>query len=139
CTNRLLTSDGPVPIGRQRLFSRSLPLAAAGSPRLRMLRQPARRLQLGVCCPPAHSACWPVPPTLEPAIMNRLSAAPALPHSSASAVASRERRSLRVAPRHDSPQCLLAPVHYERNYAYPLVVWLHAPGNDEREIKQIMP
>ena len=37
------------------------------------------------------------------------------------------------------PQCLLAPQHYERNYAYPLVVWLHDDGGDERELKQIMP
>jgi phospholipase/carboxylesterase len=36
-------------------------------------------------------------------------------------------------------QCLLAPLHYERNYAYPLVVWLHDAEGDERELKRVMP
>lgn len=35
--------------------------------------------------------------------------------------------------------CLVAPLHYEPNYAYPLIVWLHGPGSDEREVKRIMP
>ncbi len=34
---------------------------------------------------------------------------------------------------------LFAPLHYERNYGYPLVVWLHGAGNDERQLKRIMP
>jgi phospholipase/carboxylesterase len=34
---------------------------------------------------------------------------------------------------------LFAPLHYERNYAYPLVVWLHGPGEDERQLQRIMP
>ncbi len=37
------------------------------------------------------------------------------------------------------PITLFAPVHYERNYAYPLVVWLHGPGDDENQLKRIMP
>ena len=32
-----------------------------------------------------------------------------------------------------------APLHYERNYAYPLVVWLHGPGDNERQLQRIMP
>ena len=32
-----------------------------------------------------------------------------------------------------------APLHYERNYSYPLVVWLHGPNNNELQLKQIMP
>lgn len=35
--------------------------------------------------------------------------------------------------------CLVAPLHYEPNYAYPLLVWLHASGSDEREVKRIIP
>jgi phospholipase/carboxylesterase len=35
--------------------------------------------------------------------------------------------------------CLVAPLHYEPNYAYPLLVWLHGSGSDEREVKRIMP
>jgi phospholipase/carboxylesterase len=34
---------------------------------------------------------------------------------------------------------LFAPLHYERNYAYPLVVWLHGPGDDERQLCRVMP
>jgi len=34
---------------------------------------------------------------------------------------------------------LFAPLHYERNYGYPLIVWLHGPGNDERQLRRIMP
>lgn len=31
------------------------------------------------------------------------------------------------------------PLHYEKNYAYPLIVWLHGPTGSESEIKQVMP
>ncbi len=34
---------------------------------------------------------------------------------------------------------LFAPLHYEPNYAYPLLVWLHGPGDDENQLKRIMP
>ena len=34
---------------------------------------------------------------------------------------------------------LFAPLHYEKNYAYPLLVWLHGPGDDERQIQRVMP
>lgn len=34
---------------------------------------------------------------------------------------------------------LFAPLHYEPNYAYPLLVWLHGPGDDEGQLKRIMP
>lgn len=34
---------------------------------------------------------------------------------------------------------LFCPLHYERNYAYPLIVWLHGPGDDERQLRRIMP
>jgi phospholipase/carboxylesterase len=69
--------------------------------------------------------------------MNRLTFA--CPPTSCAPAAVREPRSVRTPPRHDLPQCLLAPLHYERNYAYPLVVWLHDAGGDERELKRIMP
>ena len=38
-----------------------------------------------------------------------------------------------------SPISLLAPQHYEPGYAYPLVVWLHGPGGNEREVQKVMP
>ncbi|MCU0958817.1 MAG: alpha/beta hydrolase-fold protein [Pirellulaceae bacterium] len=39
----------------------------------------------------------------------------------------------------DGHCAVFAPLHYERNYAYPLVVWLHGPGQDERQLLRIMP
>lgn len=38
-----------------------------------------------------------------------------------------------------SAYALVAPLHYEPNYAYPLIVWLHGPGEDEQQVKRIMP
>jgi phospholipase/carboxylesterase len=34
---------------------------------------------------------------------------------------------------------LFVPLHYEKNYAYPLIVWLHSDGDDQRQLKRIMP
>jgi len=38
-----------------------------------------------------------------------------------------------------SPWSLFIPLHYEPNYAYPLLVWLHGPRDNERQLKRIMP
>lgn len=40
---------------------------------------------------------------------------------------------------HATPHALFVPMHYEPNYAYPLLVWLHGPGDDERQLQRIMP
>ena len=34
---------------------------------------------------------------------------------------------------------LFAPLHYEPNYSYPLVVWLHGPGDRETQLLDVMP
>ncbi len=34
---------------------------------------------------------------------------------------------------------MFAPLHYESTYAYPLIVWLHGPEGNERQLKRIMP
>ncbi len=34
---------------------------------------------------------------------------------------------------------LFGPLHYEPNYAYPLIIWLHGPGGDENQLKRIAP
>jgi len=39
----------------------------------------------------------------------------------------------------DTVHATFAPVHYTPGYAYPLIVWLHGPGNDERQLLRIMP
>lgn len=70
--------------------------------------------------------------------MNRLSA-PSPPPASSTAVARAERPALRSRQWNGFPHSLVAPLHYERNYSYPLVVWLHSTGGDEREVQQVMP
>lgn len=32
-----------------------------------------------------------------------------------------------------------APLHYEPNYAYPLIVWLHGSGDNEKQLRRVMP
>ncbi|MEX0977254.1 MAG: PHB depolymerase family esterase [Pirellulales bacterium] len=39
----------------------------------------------------------------------------------------------------ENPYCLFTPQHYERNYAYPLIVWLHGPDDDQRQVTRVMP
>lgn len=40
---------------------------------------------------------------------------------------------------HDTAHALFAPLHYEPGYAYPLILWLHGTGADERNLLRIMP
>src|SRR5262245_16792850 len=40
---------------------------------------------------------------------------------------------------HSQAHSLLCPLHYEPNYAYPLIVWLHGSGDSERQLRRIMP
>lgn len=39
----------------------------------------------------------------------------------------------------DAPHALFTPLHYERNYSYPLIIWLHGPDDDERQLNRVMP
>lgn len=41
--------------------------------------------------------------------------------------------------RHQVCHALFAPLHYERKYAYPLLIWLHGAGNNEQQLKRIVP
>lgn len=38
-----------------------------------------------------------------------------------------------------APQATFTPIHYEPNYAYPLLVWLHGHASNEHELRQVMP
>lgn len=38
-----------------------------------------------------------------------------------------------------SEHVLFSPMHYEPGYAYPLLIWMHGPGSDERQIMKTMP
>jgi len=42
-------------------------------------------------------------------------------------------------PSGDNHCTLFAPLHYEPGYAYPLIVWLHGEGFDERQLMKVMP
>lgn len=44
-----------------------------------------------------------------------------------------------VTTRGTTPSTLFGPMHYEPNYAYPLVVWLHGRGQTERQLIKVMP
>jgi phospholipase/carboxylesterase len=46
--------------------------------------------------------------------------------------------ALQTVPPKDSAYSLFVPLHYERRYAYPLLVWLHSPGSDERQLTWAM-
>ena len=39
----------------------------------------------------------------------------------------------------DFAHALFAPMHYEPGYAYPLIVWLHGTGGDQRQLQRVMP
>jgi phospholipase/carboxylesterase len=39
----------------------------------------------------------------------------------------------------DFPHVVFAPLHYEPGYAYPLIVWLHGRGSNERQLPRVMP
>ena len=34
---------------------------------------------------------------------------------------------------------LFMPLHYEENYSYPLLIWLHSDGDNETQLRRIMP
>jgi len=38
-----------------------------------------------------------------------------------------------------APHCLFSPIHYETGYAYPLIVWLHGPGDNENQLRTVLP
>jgi len=44
-----------------------------------------------------------------------------------------------LTPPIDVAYGLFAPLHYEPNYAYPLLVWLHGTHGDEHELFQVIP
>lgn len=77
------------------------------------------------------------PPTELSSTMNRLISPPVLPASASS----RSDVALAVySPGHPhAPYALFGPLHYESQYAYPLLVWLHGPADDETQLRRVMP
>ena len=41
--------------------------------------------------------------------------------------------------RSDDEISVFVPMHYEKNYSYPLIVWLHSDGEGSAEVQRIMP
>lgn len=44
-----------------------------------------------------------------------------------------------VKDRSATAHSLFVPLHYEQNYAYPLLVWLHGSGDSEAQLQRVMP
>jgi phospholipase/carboxylesterase len=44
-----------------------------------------------------------------------------------------------AAAGHSTAASTFIPVHYEPNYAYPLLVWLHGPADNELQLRRVMP
>src|SRR5690606_8609456 len=59
---------------------------------------------------------------------------PNLPDSSMSVMLAKKL----VKPAVDSPVATFVPKRYEAGYAYPLLVWLHDSGGNERHLPQVM-
>jgi phospholipase/carboxylesterase len=34
---------------------------------------------------------------------------------------------------------IFVPIHYEPGYAYPLIVWMHGPGDNENQLRTVLP
>lgn len=45
----------------------------------------------------------------------------------------------KLAKRADEDWFSFVPMHYEKNYAYPLIVWLHPDGKKPNEIQRVIP
>ena len=72
--------------------------------------------------------------------MNRIQVCDAHPIEGSTNSESRmQQLPLVDAPTKDVTHSVFVPLHYEANYSYPLLVWLHGPGDDERQLKKIMP
>lgn len=50
-----------------------------------------------------------------------------------------EHSLLRTSLHRGLAYSLFAPMHYEPNYGYPLIIWLHGSGEDERQLQRVMP
>jgi phospholipase/carboxylesterase len=50
-----------------------------------------------------------------------------------------EQALITTSQRRGFAHSIFVPLHYERNYAYPLLVWLHGPADNERQLQRIMP
>lgn len=71
--------------------------------------------------------------------MNRIQSRPAPAAREMPQAPFSKQVSLATTLRRGSPFQLFTPLHYEPNYAYPLIVWLHGAGGDETQLTRVMP
>ncbi len=70
--------------------------------------------------------------------MNRLPISDSWTHQTRQ-ISSQSNDSIGEAAASAAPHAFFLPVRYEPNYDYPLVVWLHHDGSDERQVSAVMP
>ena len=68
--------------------------------------------------------------------MNRIQL---LDHNVTSSTQTSRSFNLKPAGQTAVEHSFFVPLHYEPNYAYPLLVWLHGPGESHAELKQVIP
>jgi phospholipase/carboxylesterase len=73
-----------------------------------------------------------------PLMMNRLQCRTFDWPKTESAVGDCTSGNLRAA-HEEYPYTQFVPLHYEQNYGYPLLVWLHGGGDSEKQLRRIMP
>jgi phospholipase/carboxylesterase len=72
--------------------------------------------------------------------MNRIQLAPQEPAATPSPLTFDLKPTGGNASHHPSRHCsLFTPMHYEQKHSYPLLIWLHGPGDDERQLQRVMP
>jgi len=71
--------------------------------------------------------------------MNRLQSWSEFHDNHPSSIYDVEQARLEMLPGDHVPHVLFAPLHYEANYAYPLLIWLHGPGDTEQQLMRVMP
>lgn len=82
--------------------------------------------------------------------MNRIKISPLANIPIKSSTALSDSKDTRTQQAHDpfspfdcapdtSNSCLFLPLNYEKNYEYPLLVWLHSNGDDSNQLRRVMP
>ena len=71
--------------------------------------------------------------------MNRISTWDTAKPTSQTLQATLEAELAQSTINHSTAYSAWVPLHYEANYAYPLLVWLHGAGDDEQQLRKVMP
>ena len=50
-----------------------------------------------------------------------------------------EQSLLKTSQSGNSAYSIFVPLHYEKKYEYPLLIWLHGPGDNENQLKRVVP